>query len=381
MKHYNYIFAGAGLSALMTVYKMVKSGKFSDKAILLLDENPKKTNDRTWCFWEEKNETWDAIVTKKWNSALFANGNQSVNINLTPNKYNQIRSVDFYNFVLNEISKHDNITFENQKVVEFKENEVSIELKTETNSYSCDQLFNSILNPFEVENQKKYPILQQHFIGWFIESKQEVFNSEQATFMDFSVEQKGNTRFMYVLPTSKTEALLEYTLFSHSHLETKEYESEIEIYLKKLGVTNYKIVEKERGSIPMTCFPFWKNNTKRLLNIGSAGGWTKASTGYTFKNADKKSTQLIQFLQTKTDFKQFHKINKFWFYDLLLLDILNRTNELGSKIFSALFTKPNPQLNFKFLDEETTFAEDLKVIWKCPKPIFIRAFFRVFLKI
>ena len=131
----------------------------------------------------------------------------------------------------------------------------------------------------------------------------------------------------------------------------------------------------------MTCFPFWKNNTKRLLNIGSAGGWTKASTGYTFKNADKKSTQLIQFLQTKTDFKQFHKINKFWFYDLLLLDILNRTNELGSKIFSALFTKPNPQLNFKFLDEETTFAEDLKVIWKCPKPIFIRAFIRVFLKI
>ena len=194
--------------------------------------------------------------------------------------------------------------------------------------------------------------MQQHFIGWFIESDQEVFNSEQATFMDFSVEQKGNTRFMYVLPTSKTEALLEYTLFSKSLLETKEYESEIEIYLKKLGVTNYKIVEKERGS-----------------------------TGYTFKNADKKSTHLIQFLQTNTDFRQFHKINKFWFYDLLLLDILNRTNEMGSKIFSALFTKPNPQLNFKFLDEETTFAEDLKVIWKCPKPIFIRAFFRVFLKI
>ena len=63
--------------------------------------------------------------------------------------------------------------------------------------------------------------------------------------MDFSVEQKGNTRFMYVLPTSKTEALLEYTLFSKSLLETKEYESEIEIYLKKLGVTNYKIVEKK----------------------------------------------------------------------------------------------------------------------------------------
>lgn len=381
MKQYNYIFAGAGLSALMTVYKMVKSEKFSDKTILLLDENPKKTNDRTWCFWEEKNETWDTIVTKKWNSALFANQNQSVNIDLSSNKYNQIRSIDFYNFVLNEISKQDNITFENQKVVGFEENEELITVHTNGETYTCDQLFNSILNPFEVENQKHYPLLQQHFIGWFIESEEEIFNPEQATFMDFSVEQKGNTRFMYVLPTSKTKALLEYTLFSHSHLETKEYESEIELYIQKLGITHYKIVEKERGSIPMTCFPFWKNNTKRLLNIGSAGGWTKASTGYTFKNADKKSTEIIEFLETKNDFRKFHKINKFWFYDLLLLDILNKTNELGSIIFSALFTKPNPQLNFKFLDEETTFAEDLKVIWKCPKGIFIRAFFRVFLKI
>ena len=375
MKHYNYIFAGAGLSALMTVYKMVKSGKFSGKTILLLDENPKKTNDRTWCFWEEKNETWDEIVTKKWNLALYADPTRLVEIDLAPKKYNQIRSVDFYNFVLDEISKQDNITFENQKVLEVEEFENHITVQTNSEIFSCDQLFNSILNPFEVETQTRYPLLKQHFIGWFIQTEQEIFNPEQAMFMDFSVEQKGNTRFMYVLPKSKTEALLEYTLFSHSHLETSEYESEIELYIQKLGITNYKIVEKERGSIPMTCFPFWKNNTKRLINIGSAGGWTKASTGYTFKNADKKSTQLVNFLQTKPDFKQFHKINKFWFYDLLLLDILFKKNEIGATIFSALFTKPNPQLNFKFLDEETSFWEDLQIIWKCPKVLFIKGLF------
>jgi lycopene beta-cyclase len=32
----------------------------------------------------------------------------------------------------------------------------------------------------------------------------------------------------------------------------------------------------------MTCYPLEKN-TQRVLNIGTAGGWTKASTGYTFK--------------------------------------------------------------------------------------------------
>jgi lycopene beta-cyclase len=28
---------------------------------------------------------------------------------------------------------------------------------------------------------------------------------------------------------------------------------------------------------------------------------------------------------------------------------------------------------FKFLDEETSLAEDLKVIWRCPKGLFIKA--------
>ena len=112
---------------------------------------------------------------------------------------------------------------------------------------------------------------------------------------------------------------------------------------------------------------------KNCINIGSAGGWTKASTGYTFKNATKKSKALIEFMKSESDFTRFHKIDKFWLYDLLLLDILSSKNELGSTIFSALFTKGNATVIFKFLDEETTFLEDLRVIWKCPKKIFIQA--------
>ena len=83
----------------------------------------------------------------------------------------------------------------------------------------------------------------------------------------------------------------------------------------------------------------------------------------------------MQFLKTETDFRKFHKKDKFWFYDLLFLDVLNRRNDLGSKVFSALFKKGNPTLIFKFLDEETSLWEDLQVIWKCPKGLFIKALF------
>lgn len=380
MKHFDFIFTGTGLSALMTVYKMIQSGEFKEKSILLLDADSKKANDRTWCFWAKEDSVWEKSISKKWDLALFANENFKRILELKPYKYNMVRGLDFYNQVFNLISKQENITFFNSKVLEIEESENLIMIQTETESFSCNKLINSIYNKQKVENQSKYPLLQQHFIGWSIKSQEAVFDPEQATFMDFSVEQKGNTRFMYVLPRSKTEALLEYTLFSHQHLERSEYETEIQNYIQKLGSTNYEIIEKEQGSIPMTCYPFWKLNTKNVINIGTSGGWTKASTGYTFKNSDKKSTELVHFLQNKNDFRKFHKKTKFWFYDLLLLDILDRKNELGSVIFSSLFKKSNPTLIFKFLDEETSFTEDIRVILKCPKWPFIVALFRVVFK-
>jgi lycopene beta-cyclase len=378
IKHFNYIFTGTGLSTLMTVYKMVLSGRFANQSILLLDENQKKTNDRTWCFWAKEETIWNSIISKKWDSALFANEDFKSDLELKPYQYNQIRGIDFYDFVFEAISKQENITFLNEKVTDINELETHVFVGTEENRYTSDYLFNSIYTKASAERQTKYPVLQQHFVGWFVKTEVEVFNPEQATFMDFSVEQKGNTRFMYVLPTSKTEALVEYTLFSEKLLPKEKYEKEIQIYLKKLGADKFEIIEKEQGSIPMTCYPFWKKNTKRVLNIGTAGGWTKASTGFTFRNSDKKSSALVEFLQNE-NFKMssFHKKSRFWFYDVLLLDILYRHNELGSAIFSSLFKKGNPALVFKFLDEETNLVEDLQVIIKCPKIPFIKALFRV----
>ncbi|WP_286966869.1 lycopene cyclase family protein, partial [Flavobacterium sp. UBA4854] len=374
--HFDYIFTGTGLASLMTVYKMILSGKFSDKSILLLDQDSKKINDRTWCFWEKEASIWNPIISKKWNSALFANQDFNRHLALKPYQYNQIKAIDFYNFVFTTLSQYSNITFLNEKVTDINELETHVFVGTEENRYTGNYLLNSIYTKAFAERQNKYPVLQQHFVGWFVKSKEEVFNPEEVTFMDFSVEQKGNTRFMYVLPTSKTEALVEYTLFSENLLAKEDYENEIKIYLEKLGTYQYEITEKEQGSIPMTCYPFWKKNTKRVLNIGTAGGWTKASTGYTFKNSDKKSSDLVEFIQSN-DFKMknFQRKSKFWFYDLLLLDILYRHNELGSSIFSSLFRKGNPELIFKFLDEETNLFEDLQVILKCPKVPFIKALF------
>ncbi len=357
---------------------MILSGKFTDKTILLIDQDAKKTNDRTWCFWDDSN-LYENIISKKWETAIFINNEWSKHLKMNPYQYKMIQGLKFYNLVLDAISKHKNIEFINQKVIDFEELGHHCLVKTESQNFTCNKIFNSIFNADLIHNQKRYPLLQQHFIGWFIKTEKPIFDEKAATFMDFSVNQNGNTRFMYVLPTSKTEALIEYTLFSKDLLSQKEYEDEIEIYIKKLGITQYEIVDKEQGNIPMTSYKFWKKNTQNIINIGSAGGWTKASTGFTFKNTVKNSKKLVRFLQTETNFKKFHTTDKFWIYDLLFIDVLYKNNALGARVFSSLFKKGNPTLIFKFLDGETSFLEDLQVMLKCPTMPFAKALFgRIF---
>ena len=82
----------------------------------------------------------------------------------------------------------------------------------------------------------------------------------------------------------------------------------------------------------------------------------------------------INHLKKGRALNSFDKKRKFWYYDLLLLDILFKNNGRGQYIFETLFKNRPPQLIFKFLDEETSFWEDLKIISGCPKKEFIRAF-------
>jgi lycopene beta-cyclase len=61
--------------------------------------------------------------------------------------------------------------------------------------------------------------------------------------MDFSVEQKAIPALCML--TSTTEALLEYTLFSHQLL-TKRNTKEIKQYIENLGIQNFEIIEKKK---------------------------------------------------------------------------------------------------------------------------------------
>ena len=375
--HYDYIIIGAGAAGLMLADAMCKDDFFKHKSILILDKDTKKTNDRTWCYWEAGEGQFDAIVHKTWHHIYFAGKKFSKRFKIAPYTYKMIRGIDFYTHILQRIEKHPGVVFEQAEVTHANDDSTLVTVKTSEKTYTGDKVFNSLFSYDMATHQSKYPVLQQHFVGWFVKTPKPIFDSDQATYMDFSIAQKENTRFMYVLPTSENEALIEYTLFSEHLLPKEEYETAIKNYLANdLGCSEYEITDTEMGSIPMTAYDFKAHQSKNMRYIGTAGGWAKPSTGYTFRSTAKKTPKMLAHIKSGKPLNSLSYRTKFWYYDLLFIDVLFNDNAQGYNIFETLFKNRKPQQVFKFLDEESSFIEDVGNMMGSPIVPFTKALFR-----
>ena len=214
----------------------------------------------------------------------------------------------------------------------------------------------------------------QHFLGWFIETPEPVFNDEEVIVMDYRIKWKDQTSFNYVLPFSPTSALIEFTLFNEELLQESEYEEILKQYIsERLGIQDFSIVEKEIGQIPMSTYPFVKHHTKHHTKIGTAGGWVRPSSGYSFKNAERYSIQIVKNLKNGSAPARGVATNRFRFYDKIFLQVLRERNDMGEEIFETLYTKPSIETLFRFMDEQSNFLEELRIMFSLDKPIFRKA--------
>ena len=375
-KTYDYIICGGGASGLLLTQKLAEDPFFRDKKIALVEKDIKNQNDRTWCFWENSSGSFDHLLHTQWEEGYFGSAHFTSEFSLQPFSYKMLRSKPFYEACQQILDNSPQIDRIQAEVIAIEDQKDVHRVRTSGETLYGKRIFSSLFDPKLLEQQKKYPVLQQHFLGWYVTTEKAVFDPNRIHFMDFDIPQDGATRFIYVLPFSETEALVEYTLFSADLLTLQEYERGIKSYLESLDCGTYSINETEQGSIPMTSYRFDRHNSHHLMHIGTAGGWTKASTGFTFKKTTEKIDALVAFLKTEKPFSRFWKPDRFWFYDLLFLDVLARHNAYGHELFRMMFQKNDPEVILKFLDEKTNFWEEIRIMISFPIPLFIKALWK-----
>ena len=354
MKEFDYVIIGGGCAGLSLAYELEIHEKLKHKTLAIIEPRDEYKRDKTWSFWRITSHNFDDCVKKNWENFSINIPNKTNYLHCKSSPYQSIDSGLFYEKINNSLSENKNISF-------FKDiNQINLK-----NSF----IFNSV--PSIKKDQRS---LWQHFCGVEVMSESNFFDDEIFNLMDFDCEQRESVHFFYTLPYSKNTALVETTWISKINDNSqKDYDNQIKHYIENhLNLKDYKIIYREEGAIPLF-YPIY-NNEKNKLNIGTAGGMTRLSTGYTFLNIQDHSKYIRENIENISKVKKYKISAKYQFLDEIFLRVLEKHPEKMPDIFFKMF-KASPKTVIKFLSNKSNFFEDLSIILRMPKLTFIKALF------
>ena len=355
MKEFDYVIIGGGCAGLSLAYELEIHEKLKDKTLAIIEPRQEYKKDKTWSFWKVIPHNFDDCVKKNWKNFTLNIPGKTNHLECKDYPYQSIDSGLFYEKINNKLKENKNISF-------FKD---IAEINTK-NSF----IFNSV-----PEIKKNHLNLWQHFCGVEIETNKEFFDERIFNLMDFDCEQRNSVHFFYTLPFTKNKALIETTWLSEMRDNSeKDYDKQIKEYIENnLKLKDYKITYKEEGAIPM----FYPSNIseKNKINIGTAGGMTRLSTGYTFLNIQEQCKFIRENIGKINKIKTFEIKKKYQFLDNIFLKVLKSNPEKMPNIFFRMFSNSSNTV-VKFLSNKSNFIEDLSIILKMPKWIFIKALFK-----
>ena len=354
MKEFDFVIIGGGCAGLSLAYELEIHEKLKNKTLAIIEPRKEYKKDKTWSFWKVIPHNFEDCVKKSWENFSINVPGKTNYLECKNYPYQSIDSGLFYEKINSKLKENKNVSF--------------LKDTTEINTKNSF-IFNSV--PIIKKNHQN---IWQHFCGVEIETKNNFFDEGIFNLMDFDCEQRESVHFFYTLPYSKNKALVETTWLSKMNDNSQQdYDNQINDYIEKhLKIKDYKITYKEIGAIPLF-YPFFEKE-KNKINIGTAGGMTRLSTGYTFLNIQEHSKFIRENIEKISTTNRFEISKKYQFLDDVFLRVLKRHPEKMSNIFFNMFNT-SPKTVIKFLSNKSNFIEDLNIILKMPKLTFFKALF------
>lgn len=372
--HFEIIVVGTGLSGIMLVWEILKNEQIKHTEILLIDKHQQEEAPRTWCFWDREQSSFDKIITKSWRQAEMFAGSSRIQIDMYPYQYKMMRSEHFFDYTLPLIQAQPTIQFRQAAVQDLVDDGKKVTVITDNGTYTANMVFDSRFPKETLENYNG-TVLYQQFTGRFVNTEAPVFDEHHLRLMDFRMLQDQKVAFCYLLPLSPKEALIEYTIFTDTLQSVEALEKGIEAYIARhYPDSPMHISSKEYGVIPMANFPAEKRS-ERIIPIGTAGGCTKASSGYTFSFVQQHTLHIIASLVANKIPEAYTSFipRRFSFYDKVLLRVLKKHPEKGNEILFRLFKRNKTEAVISFLHNRSTIREELSIFTKLPVLLFLKA--------
>lgn len=352
--------------------------------ILILDQKPAFADDRTWCFWTTGFSPFQSLVSHCWHQWKVVDRTGATALQTASSVgYACLRGKDFYAHVLRDIRSYPNVTLRlNCQVASCTSQESSVSVCTaDGKTFRGEYGFDSRPQAFPSSETQAGLTFSQNFFGQLIHCHEPIFDPSCCTLMDFRVPQERGLHFLYILPFSRTEALVENTYIQNvkgERLTAEQHRHEILHYLAKHHTRrSFDVIREEAGAIPMTLAAFPKR-AGRIFFIGTAGGCTKPSSGYTFQRIQEQVRQIADAAAAGhlADFREKPPPFHFRFFDAVFLQAMQDRPKAFSGYFFRLFSRVPPAALTSFLSETSTWRSNLCIIFSLPPGPFLQAAIR-----
>ena len=360
---------GAGVAGLSLAREILRSSK--NCTVCLFDRRPRLPHpQRTFCFFASTKEALPVEPYKRWKNVRFRGQHFDRCIETASTPYALVRGEDFFDSTLEELEGRGACFSWECGHVDIEGNSIR------TNSGVCE--FDKAIDAsFDVSEARS--LLWQSFGGLWIQTAADSFDPSTALLMDILPSSEScPISFMYVLPISTTEALVEHTTFSTHQMPSEWHLSLCYEWIQSHVHSQYEIISRESGLIPMGLErPVATEN----VVIGSAGGAIRAATGYAFLNIQKQARELARVLVEGGggDMPRICEGLPRWYAtaDALFLKALATAPLKGSLLMGRLLEKAPAQPLLRFLAGDAKIVEGLRVMSSAPKMMMIKALLSV----
>jgi lycopene beta-cyclase len=370
-ENYDVVIVGGGLAGMMHA-DFLADDKSPDLRVAIVDPDPESLAGKTFAAWRLKSSLphrYSGCVENRWGQfQITSPDGQKVTRDFGDYCYERIPGERLMTTIRRRIDGDTRFQIIRDQVTAitdvYDESGQAAHVMTASGTeLSAKRVVNSVTTGD--------PEVLQYFLGFELTTSGDHFEPDVVDLMDFRVDQEGDVRFVYILPFSKRQALVEFTVFSPKRIPDAECEKILRGYIEKhLKLRDFSVTKVESGAIPMTLraeprFP--ANGIRSVIDVaGGAAGMVKPSTGYSFQRNLESQAGTVPF-SSRTSYRQF----RFEVYDALLLRIIQANGGMISRIFPVLFSANQPSKIFSFLDQKSRFFEEIRIFSRLPWAPFL----------
>ncbi len=383
VKKTDILILGAGCSGTSLTNYLEDFG-YQGK-VVLLDLRTNFDREQRWCSWAKMPDSIAHLVEKSWDEWTVCDESRTKTQTSESLSYKQTHAPKFFSHFHSKWRKDkSNIELSlGEKVEQVTELDKFVEVVTDKETWQAQIVFDARnegsdnLKSIKKDNEV---YLFQTFLGWEVEFAGEVFDERKVTLMDFRTDQLDGINFIYVLPYSKSRALIESTSFSTRPQNCEEHSQSVRKYIAENYHGDFKIKAEESGQLPMTTRTFPTKSGDRIFNIGIAGGNARPSSGYAFHRIQRHASSIAKAIVSRQNIPTTFANPKYNFFDDVFLNLISENPIAAKDAFLCLFEKVPADILIRFLSDESSYADDLAIITALPKISFGRLGLKTILK-